>query len=159
MSPGGSAIVFCLSGLLPSHRCERLGLVSLSYLWQREQHGLLQDMCDSPLQAVLIKVASLGLKVSHLGQSIQQLQPLFTSLHQKFGFHVCGEGGEYESLTLDSPLFIKRIVLDATEQVVESDDPFAPVAYLKIVSFHLEDKPSRSPERQRMDQIEELAHS
>lgn len=28
-----------------------------------------------------------------------------------YGLHVCGEGGEYETLTLDSPLFKQRIVL------------------------------------------------
>ena len=28
-----------------------------------------------------------------------------------YGAHVCGEGGEYESFTVDSPLFKKRIVL------------------------------------------------
>ena len=27
----------------------------------------------------------------------------------KFGINVCGEGGEFETFTLDSPLFVKRI--------------------------------------------------
>jgi len=135
------------------NRCERLGLVSLSYLWQREQHQLLDDMCQCPLEAILIKVASLGLKISHLNQTIQQLQPYFTSVHHKYGFHVCGEGGEYETLTLDSPLFLKRIVLDQVESIVESSDPFSPLAYLKIHSFHLEEKAERSPERIRMEDI------
>lgn len=29
----------------------------------------------------------------------------------KYQLNVCGEGGEYESLTLDCPLFKKRIVM------------------------------------------------
>ena len=41
-------------------------------------------------------------------------------------------GGEYESLTLDCPLFKKRIVIDQKEVVMHSDDAFAPVAYLKV---------------------------
>lgn len=28
-----------------------------------------------------------------------------------FGLNVCGEGGEYETLTLDCPLFKKAIVM------------------------------------------------
>jgi hypothetical protein len=38
---------------------------------------------------------------------------VFTSHHQneRYGSHICGEGGEYESLTLDCPLFKKKIVL------------------------------------------------
>eukprot|EP00951_Prasinocladus_malaysianus_P036116 scaffold377684_cov21-Prasinocladus_malaysianus.AAC.1 len=42
--------------------------------------------------------------------------PLYLSLCSKFELNVCGEGGEYETLTLDSPVFTKaRIILDATK--------------------------------------------
>ena len=40
--------------------CQRLGLVSLAYLWQMDQEVLLKSMIDFELQAVLIKVASIG---------------------------------------------------------------------------------------------------
>jgi diphthine-ammonia ligase len=29
----------------------------------------------------------------------------------KYGLHPCGEGGEYETFTLDSPLFKKELVM------------------------------------------------
>lgn len=32
-------------------------------------------------------------------------------LSQKYGVHVCGEGGEYETFTLDCPLFKRKIVM------------------------------------------------
>ena len=38
----------------------RLGLKCLTYLWQRDQDELLQEMIDSHVDAVLIKVAALG---------------------------------------------------------------------------------------------------
>ena len=133
--------------------CERLGLISLSYLWMKEQHQLFEDMCTCPINAILIKIASMGLKVNHLGKSIQEMKPYLTSLHHKFGFHVCGEGGEYETLTLDSPLFLKRIVLDKVDTVVECSDEFSPVAYLHINEFHLEEKTEISPERQKMNEL------
>jgi len=31
--------------------------------------------------------------------------------NEQFGLNVCGEGGEYETFTLDCPLFKKRIVM------------------------------------------------
>ena len=68
------------------------------------------------------------------------LTPMFQKLQSQFGFHECGEGGEYETLTLDAPFFARRIVLDETEVQLHSDDMFAPVAHLHVVSFHLEDK-------------------
>ena len=34
-----------------------------------------------------------------------------SSQNQQYGINVCGEGGEYETFTLDCPLFHKEIVL------------------------------------------------
>ena len=82
---------------------------------------------------------------------------------------MCGEGGEYETLVLDCPLFKSRIVLfvptpalvcllallwccscfdlvmvhddrDETEVVEHSKDPFAPVLYLRVKRWHVEPK-------------------
>ncbi len=61
--------------------CARLGLVSLSPLWHRPQGQLLQDMVDSGMHAILIKVAALGLEpTKHLGKSIAALQPYLCTL-------------------------------------------------------------------------------
>ncbi|KAG8560663.1 hypothetical protein GDO81_015071 [Engystomops pustulosus] len=38
--------------------CQRLGLQPLAFLWRRKQEDLLNEMIDSGLQAVLIKVAA-----------------------------------------------------------------------------------------------------
>lgn len=61
-----------------------------------------------------------------------------------YGAHICGEGGEYETFTLDCPLFGKRIVLDDTETIVHSDDAFAPVCYWNLKTAHLEEKDNSS---------------
>ena len=54
--------------------------------------------------------------------------------------NVCGEGGEYETLVLDCPLFIHAsIVLDSWEAVHQSADAFAPVGHLHPVACHLEE--------------------
>lgn len=37
--------------------CSRLGLISLAYLWRRDQKELLQEMIDSQLHAIIIKVS------------------------------------------------------------------------------------------------------
>uniref|UniRef100_A0A146KYP9 Diphthine--ammonia ligase n=1 Tax=Lygus hesperus TaxID=30085 RepID=A0A146KYP9_LYGHE len=56
--------------------CNRLGLVSLAYLWRRDQGELLQEMIDSKIDAIIIKVAALGLDPSkHLGMKISEIQP------------------------------------------------------------------------------------
>ncbi len=63
---------------------------------------------------------------------------------ETIGLHVCGEGGEFESFVLDCPAFRKKIVLDETEIVIHSNDAFAPVGYLKLLKYHLQDKEESS---------------
>lgn len=58
------------------YRCSRLGLVSLAYLWRRDQGELLQEMIDGGVEAVVIKVAALGLDPNkHLGMRLIEIQP------------------------------------------------------------------------------------
>ncbi|XP_040189159.1 diphthine--ammonia ligase isoform X3 [Rana temporaria] len=121
--------------------CQRLGLQPLAYLWRRKQEDLLDEMISSGLQAILIKVAAFGLDPEkHLGKTLEEMRPYLKQLSALYGVHVCGEGGEYETLTLDCPLFSKEIVVDSTEVMMHSNDAFAPVAYLRMLKLHLKDK-------------------
>nr|XP_057947394.1 diphthine--ammonia ligase [Doryrhamphus excisus] len=123
--------------------CLRLGLQPLAYLWRRDQESLLSEMLSSDLHAIVIKVAAVGLDPEkHLGKSLADMEPYLKQLSQKYGVHVCGEGGEYETFTLDCPLFKKRLVIDAAETVIHSADAFAPVGYLRFTALHTESKAS-----------------
>ncbi|XP_077477749.1 diphthine--ammonia ligase [Stigmatopora argus] len=123
--------------------CLRLGLQPLAYLWHRDQESLLSEMISSDVHAILIKVAAYGLDPDkHLGKSLADMAPYLKQLSQKYGVHICGEGGEYETFTLDCPLFKKRLVIDSSETVIHSPDPFAPVGYLRFTSMHTESKAS-----------------
>ncbi|XP_052750359.1 uncharacterized protein LOC113514122 [Galleria mellonella] len=120
--------------------CQRLGLVALAYLWRRNQKELLQEMILNGVEAIIIKVAALGLDPRvHLGLTIQEIQPHLLMMKEKYSLNVCGEGGEYETFTLDCPLFRKRLVIDEKEMVLHTDDPVAPVGYLNL-KLHLEPK-------------------
>ncbi|NXE25951.1 DPH6 ligase, partial [Ardeotis kori] len=123
--------------------CRRLNLQPLAYLWRRNQEILLKEMISSNIQAIIIKVAAFGLDPDkHLGKYLDQMEPYLLELSEKYGVHVCGEGGEYETFTLDCPLFKKKIVVDSAKAVVHSADAFAPVAYLHFLKLHLENKAS-----------------
>uniref|UniRef100_U9T664 Diphthine--ammonia ligase n=1 Tax=Rhizophagus irregularis (strain DAOM 181602 / DAOM 197198 / MUCL 43194) TaxID=747089 RepID=U9T664_RHIID len=120
--------------------CNRLGLTSLTYLWRRNQKELLGEMINAGINAIIIKVAAIGLKPSHLGKSIEQLYPYLCDLNEKYDVNICGEGGEYETFTLDCPLFVKRLVVEETETIVHSDDAFAAVAYLRLKRLIVKEK-------------------
>lgn len=101
--------------------CERLGLTSLTYLWQRDQTELMQDMAPV-LDARLVKVAAIGLTEKHLGRLIGEMLPILIKLNQMYDVHVCGEGGEFETLVLDAPFFKKRLEIVSKEAVAHSSD-------------------------------------
>eukprot|EP00727_Mastigamoeba_balamuthi_P000346 m51a1_g10308 hypothetical protein (268) ;mRNA; r:79756-81206 len=121
--------------------CGRLGLVSIAPLWQREQGALLDEMIESGVCAITVKVAVMGLEPSkHLGKTLAELRPHLRKLEKEFGMNVCGEGGEFESLVLDCPLFKKRLVIDKSEVVEHTKDMYAAVSYLRITQCHTEPK-------------------
>ena len=120
--------------------CERLGLTSLAFLWFRNQQELLLDMIKDGMDSVIIKTCTMGLGKDDLLKSIKELQPKLFELGEKYQVNVCGEGGEFESLTIDCPLYTKKIVIKEHEVVQHTTDPFCPVFYVKIKSFEVVNK-------------------
>ena len=126
--------------------CARLGLTSLGYLWRRDQKELLREMVAYDVHAVLIKVAAIGLDPEkHLGKSLGEMESHLLKMNGLYDLHPCGEGGEYETLVLDCPLFEKKLVIDEKNVVIHSDDAFAPVGYLRTRKIHLEPKACADP--------------
>jgi diphthine-ammonia ligase len=112
--------------------CSRLGLTSLAYLWQREQLSLLDEMINAGIHAVLIKTAAYGLGKQHLGKSLSGMREELKDLSERYGLNACGEGGEYETLTLDSPLYAKgRLELSLNDSEIVVHNNAGSVVYLK----------------------------
>lgn len=90
--------------------------------------------------SVIIKTCAYGLSETDLLKPISELQSKFEKLNKETELNICGEGGEYESLTLDCPLYQKRIVILENETVIHSADIFTKVCYVKITKFNLIEK-------------------
>lgn len=120
--------------------CQRLGVKMLAYLWNMDQDELLQEMINNSFHAILIKVACIGLDDTHLGQSIKQMQDYLRKLNKAYNTNICGEGGEYETLVLDCPLYKRRLVMDSCVRICHSKDMYAPVYYMRPLKITLADK-------------------
>jgi hypothetical protein len=112
--------------------------VSLATLWLHDQAHVLAELQTRAFEPRIVKTAAIGLTRAHLGQCVTDLAPLLHRLHAQYGVHVCGEGGEYETLVTDCPLYRARIVLDQTRAVVHSEIPYAEVYLLRVQACHLE---------------------
>lgn len=63
----------------------RLGLTSLAYLWMEEQGPLLDEMVDAGVDAILIKVACMGLSAKHLGKTLSEMRLTLHKLNADYG--------------------------------------------------------------------------
>ncbi|MCG7848828.1 MAG: diphthine--ammonia ligase, partial [ANME-2 cluster archaeon] len=92
------------------HRiCDDLGLEVVEPLWHRDPEQLLKDMVRV-MDIRIVQVAAMGLDEKWLGRVIDSaaIDELLEVSH-RYRIHVCGEGGEYETLVLDAPFFTSRI--------------------------------------------------
>ncbi|KAF8468827.1 hypothetical protein BDZ91DRAFT_626649, partial [Kalaharituber pfeilii] len=118
--------------------CTRLDLTSLSYLWNRPQHELLDEMASVGLDARIVKVAAIGLDADGwLWKNVTDANTRrkLGMLKAKWGVHIAGEGGEYETIVVQGPGWRTRVVVDkdapgAAEVVLGEGN--SGVAHLKI---------------------------
>lgn len=90
--------------------CEELGLVSFAPLWHKAPETLLREMLDAGFKVIITAAAARGLDESWLGRKIDEgcIEDL-KDLNRKYGVHMSGEGGEYETLVLDMPIFREKL--------------------------------------------------
>ncbi|MFA6072687.1 MAG: diphthine--ammonia ligase [Candidatus Woesearchaeota archaeon] len=102
--------------------CDELGLKCFSPMWHMLQEKELEVLLSRGIKFCIVKIAAEGLTKDWLGKVITQKEiDLLQELNKKMGFNVAGEGGEYESLTLDAPFFKKELVLTKTRIDVEDE--------------------------------------
>lgn len=93
--------------------CDRLDCELFAPLWQEDPRELADAMLAAGFEIMIIQVAAHGLDESWLGRTIDEeaLAELET-LNEKYGVHILGEGGEFETLVVDGPHMDRRIDLE-----------------------------------------------
>ncbi len=96
--------------------CSELGLKSIAPLWHKSPSGLLRSMIRDVFEIIITAVAAPPMDEKWLGRKIDETcVDELVRLNRKYGIHPSGEGGEYESLVLDCPMFRKKLVVRKTE--------------------------------------------
>jgi ABC transporter with metal-binding/Fe-S-binding domain ATP-binding protein len=118
--------------------CDNLGLKIFAPLWHKDPKFLWSEILRRDFKVIIISVSCEGIDQSWLGKVIDEdsLKQLI-ELSEKFQFHLSGEGGEFESLVLDCPLFKKRLKIEKTEKVW---DKKTNSGWLKIEELRLVNK-------------------
>ena len=88
----------------------RLGLKSFTPLWHKSVEQVLETVATDAWDVRFAAVAAEGLGERWLGRRItKEAISELADLRARYGLHVGGEGGEYETLVLDAPCYHSRI--------------------------------------------------
>jgi asparagine synthase (glutamine-hydrolysing) len=117
--------------------CDKLGLKVFSPLWHADQELELREIIRNGFKVIMTAVAAEGLTKEWLGKELDEKDvDKLVLLNKKYKINIAGEGGEYESLVLDGPNFVKRIIIEKNS-IFEEDKN---TAKFKIEKARLEEK-------------------
>ncbi len=113
--------------------CKELNLETVNPLWQMDQVKLLNELQENKFEVIITGIAAYPLDENWLGRkldskAIKELE----ELQNKFKINPAGEGGELETMVLDSPIHKKKI------KIIESKKEYANHnGMLKILKLEL----------------------
>ena len=113
--------------------CKELNLETVNPLWQMDQVKLLNELLENKFEVIITGIAAYPLDENWLGRNldskaIKELE----ELQNKFKINPAGEGGELETMVLDSPIHKKKI------KIIESKKEYANHnGMLKILKLEL----------------------
>lgn len=114
--------------------CHEIGIKSFTPIWHKNQELILREQINAGFVIIIVGVFAYGFDKTWLGktineESINDIQ----QLRKKYSINTAGEGGEFETLTLNGPIFRKKLILDKISKEWKRDN-----GILKVIRSHLE---------------------
>lgn len=101
---------------------DQCGLKVFSPLWQKNQLQELEELLQNQFEIVFSSIAAHGFDKSWLGKKLDSKTIAeLDSLHKRFQINPAGEGGEFETLVLDCPLFKQKIRVKKAEVTMQNE--------------------------------------
>ena len=98
--------------------CEDLDLKSISPLWHIDSEEYINSLIKDDFKVIIVGIAADGFNESWLGREIDSK---FLEDIKKLNIHPGGEGGEYESLVVDCPLFKNELKIVESRNLLENE--------------------------------------
>lgn len=90
--------------------CDKLRLDCFNPLWQKPQFEILEDLLKNKFEVIVTGVFAYPLTKKWLGKKIdKEFIMEMRKLNKDFKISPAGEGGEFETLVLNCPLFIEPL--------------------------------------------------
>jgi diphthine-ammonia ligase len=115
--------------------CHTLSLKSFTPLWHKNPGMLLREQINAGFEIMITGVFAHGLDKTWLGTILDDSTlTSFLQLHQKYQINPAGEGGEYETLVLNGPLFKKKLIVDESSVEWKRDNGVFRIQKARLVS-------------------------
>ncbi|MEM0466295.1 MAG: TIGR00289 family protein [Candidatus Thermoplasmatota archaeon] len=116
--------------------CRELNVQFFAPLWHQDQETLLREMVAAGFSILIVGVFADGFDQFWLGQQLTEHNiDQFITVCKKYKISLAGEGGEYETLVVDAPIFSQKIVIDEAAVDWKRDH-----GMYRITRVHLEPK-------------------
>lgn len=103
--------------------CNDLGLKVFSPLWRKDQDLVMDAFLQSGIKAIIVGCYAEGLGKEWLGRVIDQdAVDELKRIREKTGISIMGEGGEYESMTISSPMHSHPLEIVESEIIWKRDN-------------------------------------
>ena len=89
---------------------DKLDLWVFSPLWLLDQEKELKELLNLNFEVIISKVSAWPLNINHVGKRLSEVFD-FLVKNKKY-LNVAGEGGEYETIVLNQPLFKRRLKIN-----------------------------------------------
>jgi ABC transporter with metal-binding/Fe-S-binding domain ATP-binding protein len=102
--------------------CNDLGLECFNPLWQKNQIELLEELVRNKFEVIISGVFAYPLDAKWLGKKIDaDFIGKIKFLAEKYQINPAGEGGEFESLVINCPLFKKKLNVNIVNSIGEGN--------------------------------------
>jgi len=115
--------------------CHEIGIKSFTPIWHKNQELILREQINAGFEIIIVGVFAYGFDETWLGKTINEKSINdIKQLKKKYSINTAGEGGEFETLTLNGPIFRKKLILDKISKEWKRDN-----GILKVIKSHLEE--------------------
>ena len=99
--------------------CGDLGLKVFAPMWRKNQNMMIREIVESGIKTKIIGYYAEGFGPEWLGRTIdyETIEDL-EELSKKYGISVIGEGGEYETIVIDSPMHRYPLDIQGFNEVI-----------------------------------------
>lgn len=95
-------------------RCEAVGLIPCFPLWQRGRKEIVYEIIQLGYKCLIKSINRTVLPMNLLGTFIDEAS---ISIMESADIDICGENGEYHTLTVDGPIFQKPLLFQIGDKI------------------------------------------